>query len=293
MPERGLDSVPFRVWNEALTIKTMPNINDNFLKLQAGYLFPEIGRRVNAFAESHPEAAKRLIRCGIGDVTEPLPMAAIEAMHQAVDDLSTHERFHGYGPEQGYFWLREAIAKKAYQVHGVHVEVDEIYVSDGAKCDTGNILDIFGTGNRIAVPDPVYPVYVDTNVMAGNTGSSCPDGSYEGLVYLPCTPENNFVPQLPDGHVDLIYLCFPNNPTGAVASRNELLKWVEYARANHAIILYDSAYEAFIQDSSIPRSIFEIPGARDCAIEFRSFSKQGGLQGALRLCGDSQGIARL
>ena len=279
MPERGLDSVPFRVWNEALTIKTMPNINDNFLKLQAGYLFPEIGRRVNAFAESHPEAAKRLIRCGIGDVTEPLPMAAIEAMHRAVDDLSTHERFHGYGPEQGYFWLREAIAKKAYQAHGVHVEVDEIYVSDGAKCDTGNILDIFGPGNRIAVPDPVYPVYVDTNVMAGNTGSSSPDGSYEGLVYLPCTPENNFVPQLPDEHVDLIYLCFPNNPTGAVASRNELLKWVEYARANRAIILYDSAYEAFIQDSSIPRSIFEIPGARDCAIEFRSFSKNAGFTG--------------
>ncbi|XQU06059.1 LL-diaminopimelate aminotransferase [Akkermansia sp. JRP_AM1] len=257
----------------------MPNINDNFLKLQAGYLFPEIGRRVNAFAESHPEAAKRLIRCGIGDVTEPLPMAAIEAMHEAVDDLSTHERFHGYGPEQGYFWLREAIAKKAYQVHGVHVEVDEIYVSDGAKCDTGNILDIFGPGNRIAVPDPVYPVYVDTNVMAGNTGDSSADGSYEGLVYLPCTPENNFVPQLPDEHVDLIYLCFPNNPTGAVASRNELLKWVEYARANHAIILYDSAYEAFIQDSAVPKSIFEIPGARDCAIEFRSFSKQGGFTG--------------
>ena len=279
MPERGLDSVPFRVWNEALTIKTMPNINDNFLKLQAGYLFPEIGRRVNAFAESHPEAAKRLIRCGIGDVTEPLPMAAIEAMHRAVDDLSTHERFHGYGPEQGYFWLREAIAKKAYQAHGVHVEVDEIYVSDGAKCDTGNILDIFGPGNKIAVPDPVYPVYVDTNVMAGNTGSSSLDGSYEGLVYLPCTPENNFVPQLPDEHVDLIYLCFPNNPTGAVASRNELLKWVEYARANRAIILYDSAYEAFIQDSSIPRSIFEIPGARDCAIEFRSFSKNAGFTG--------------
>ena len=242
-------------------------------------MFPEIGRRVHAFAESHPEAAKRLIRCGIGDVTEPLPMAAIEAMHLAVDDLSTHERFHGYGPEQGYFWLREAIAKKAYQVHGVHVEVDEIYVSDGAKCDTGNILDIFGTGNKIAVPDPVYPVYVDTNVMAGNTGSSSPDGSYEGLVYLPCTPENNFVPQLPDEHVDLIYLCFPNNPTGAVASRNELLKWVEYARANRAIILYDSAYEAFIQDSSIPRSIFEIPGARDCAIEFRSFSKNAGFTG--------------
>ena len=257
----------------------MAIINNHFLKLQAGYLFPEINRRVNAFIQAHPEAAPRLIRCGIGDVTEPLPQAAIEAMHQAVDDLATHERFHGYGPEQGYFWLREAIAKKAYQVHGIHVEVDEIFVSDGAKCDTGNILDIFGRGNRIAVPDPVYPVYVDTNVMAGNTGEAREDGSYEGLVYLPCTPENNFVPDLPQEHVDLIYLCFPNNPTGAVASRMELLKWVEYARANHAIILYDSAYEAFIQDPDVPRSIFEIPGARDCAIEFRSFSKQGGFTG--------------
>ena len=257
----------------------MAIINNHFLKLQAGYLFPEINRRVNAFIQAHPEAAPRLIRCGIGDVTEPLPQAAIAAMHQAVDDLATHERFHGYGPEQGYFWLREAIAKKAYQVHGIHVEVDEIFVSDGAKCDTGNILDIFGRGNRIAVPDPVYPVYVDTNVMAGNTGEAREDGSYEGLVYLPCTPENNFVPDLPQEHVDLIYLCFPNNPTGAVAARMELRKWVEFARANHAIILYDSAYEAFIQDPDVPRSIFEIPGARDCAIEFRSFSKQGGFTG--------------
>lgn len=279
MPERGLDSFPWRVWNETLTIKTMPNINDNFLKLQAGYLFPEIGRRVNAFAESHPEAAKRLIRCGIGDVTEPLPMAAIEAMHEAVDDLATHERFHGYGPEQGYFWLREAIAKKAYQVHGVHVEVDEIYVSDGAKCDTGNILDIFGPGNRIAVPDPVYPVYVDTNVMAGNTGDSSADGSYEGLVYLPCTPENNFVPQLPDEHVDLIYLCFPNNPTGAVASRNELLKWVEYARANHAIILYDSAYEALYRIPPFPSPFLKFLARGIAPLSSAPFPSRGASRG--------------
>ena len=279
MPERGLDSFPWRVWNETLTIKTMPNINDNFLKLQAGYLFPEIGRRVNAFAESHPEAAKRLIRCGIGDVTEPLPMAAIEAMHEAVDDLSTHERFHGYGPEQGYFWLREAIAKKAYQVHGVHVEVDEIYVSDGAKCDTGNILDIFGPGNRIAVPDPVYPVYVDTNVMAGNTGDSSADGSYEGLVYLPCTPENNFVPQLPDEHVDLIYLCFPNNPTGATITKAQLQEWVDYANRTGSVIIYDAAYEAYISEKDIPHSIYECEGARTCAIERHSFSKNAGFTG--------------
>lgn len=262
-----------------LTAKSMTRINDHFLKLQAGYLFPEIGRRVNAFTSACPDAAKRLIRCGIGDVTEPLPMAAIEAMHQAVDDLATHDRFHGYGPEQGYEWLREAIAEKAYHVHGIHVGVDEIFVSDGAKCDTGNILDIFGPGNKIAVPDPVYPVYVDTNVMAGHTGCARDDGSYEGLVYLPCTPQNNFVPDLPQEHVDLIYLCFPNNPTGAVASRAELVKWVEYARKHDAVILYDSAYEAFVRDEDVPKSIFEIPGARECAIEFRSFSKQGGFTG--------------
>ena len=269
MPERGLDSFPWRVWNETLTIKTMPNINDNFLKLQAGYLFPEIGRRVNAFAESHPEAAKRLIRCGIGDVTEPLPMAAIEAMHEAVDDLSTHERFHGYGPEQGYFWLREAIAKKAYQVHGVHVEVDEIYVSDGAKCDTGNILDIFGPGNRIAVPDPVYPVYVDTNVMAGRR-----------IVYAAATRENGFLPMpQADVQADLIYLCSPNNPTGAAYSRDQLQAWVDYANERGAVLLFDAAYESFITDGDVPHSIYEVNGAETCAIEFCSFSKTAGFTG--------------
>ncbi len=259
--------------------RVMARINDNFCKLQAGYLFPEIARRVNAFASANPDKASRIIRCGIGDVTEPLPQACIEAMHKAVDDQATRENFHGYGPEQGYAWLREAIAATSYQARGINVSADEIYVSDGAKCDTGNILDIFGKDNTIAVPDPVYPVYVDTNVMAGNTGSAREDGSYEGLVYLPCTPENNFVASVPAEKVDLIYLCFPNNPTGAVATREQLQAWVDYAIANEAIILYDGAYESFITEEGIPSSIFEIPGARQCAIEFRSFSKQGGFTG--------------
>lgn len=257
----------------------MAHINDHFLKLQAGYLFPEIGRRVAAFAADNPEKAPFVIRCGIGDVTEPLPPASIEAMHKAVDDLSTRERFHGYGPEQGYEWLRESIARVSYQERGVEVSADEIFVSDGAKCDTGNILDIFGPGNRIAVPDPVYPVYVDTNVMHGNTGPARPDGSYEGLVYLPCTQENNFVPEPPEFPVDIAYLCFPNNPTGAVADREALERWVNYALEHETVLLYDGAYEAFIIEPSIPRSIYEIPGARRCAIEFRSFSKHGGFTG--------------
>lgn len=257
----------------------MAHVNDNFLKLRAGYLFPEIGRRVAAFAKAHPDIAPRIIRCGIGDVTEPLPQVAIDAMHQAVDDQAHHETFHGYGPEQGYEWLREAIARVSYEERGVHVEADEIYVSDGAKCDTGNILDIFAHDNVVAVPDPVYPVYVDTNVMQGNTGAAADDGSYAGLVYLPCTPENGFVAQPPKQHVDLIYLCFPNNPTGAVATSEQLKQWVDYALQNNAIILYDGAYEAFISDPSIPSSIYAIPGARRCAIEFRSFSKQGGFTG--------------
>lgn len=257
----------------------MAYLNDNFLKLQAGYLFPEIGRRVAAFAAANPDKAPNIIRCGIGDVTEPLPMASIEAMHKAVDDQAKAETFHGYGPEQGYAWLREAIAKVSYQDRGVNVSADEIYVSDGAKCDTGNILDIFGHNNVIAVPDPVYPVYVDTNVMNGNTGAAREDGSYEGLVYLPCTPENGFVPDVPTQHVDIAYLCFPNNPTGAVANYDQLKKWVDYALANDTILLYDGAYEAFVTDGSIPTSIFAIPGARKCAIEFRSFSKQGGFTG--------------
>lgn len=257
----------------------MARINDHFLKLQAGYLFPEIGRRVAAYAADHPDEAKDIIRCGIGDVTEPLPQVAIEAMHRAVDDQARRETFHGYGPEQGYEWLREAIAEVSYKQRGVQVEADEIYVSDGAKCDTGNILDIFGHENAIAVPDPVYPVYVDTNVMNGNTGAARKDGSYEGLLYMPCTPGNNFVPEPPEQHADLVYLCFPNNPTGAVATREQLEKWVAYAREHKAILLYDGAYEAFITEPDIPTSIFALPGARECAIEFRSFSKQGGFTG--------------
>lgn len=257
----------------------MAFLNDNYLKLRAGYLFPEIARRVNTFCETHPEAAKRIVRCGIGDVTEPLPAAAIAAMHEAVDELGRRETFRGYGPEQGYDFLRKAIAQNDYRAHGMEIADDEIFVSDSSKCDTGNILDIFGHENRIAVMDPVYPVYVDTNVMAGHTGPANELGGYEGLTYLPCTPGNGFVPELPGGRVDLIYLCYPNNPTGATATREQLTAWVNYARQNEAIILYDAAYEAYISDPDVPHSIFEIPGARDCAIEFRSFSKNGGFTG--------------
>jgi LL-diaminopimelate aminotransferase len=255
----------------------MALVNENFLKLKAGYLFPEIGRRVKAFVDAEPEKAKSLIRCGIGDVTEPLPDAAREAMKLAVDELGARETFRGYGPEQGYEFLRKAIADNAYA--GIEVSADEVFVSDGSKCDTGNILDIFGKGIRVAITDPVYPVYVDTNVMAGNTGEGDESGRFEGLVYLPCTAENNFVPALPEEKVDLIYLCYPNNPTGTVATREELEKWVAYAKENDSIILYDSAYEAYVQGSDVPKSIFEIEGARDCAIEFRSFSKNGGFTG--------------
>jgi LL-diaminopimelate aminotransferase len=255
----------------------MARINDNFLKLKAGYLFPEIGRRVTAFNEANPEAAKRLIRCGIGDVTEPLPSACTEAMHAAIDEQADASTFKGYGPEQGYAFLREAIVEN--QFAGLGISADEVFVSDGSKCDTGNILDIFGPGNVIAITDPVYPVYVDTNVMIGNTGDADEKGAYAGLVYLPCTAENEFVPAIPDQKVDIVYLCYPNNPTGATATREQLTAWVAYAREKKAIILYDAAYEAFIQDPAIPRSIFEIEGAHECAIEFRSFSKNGGFTG--------------
>lgn len=258
----------------------MARLNDHYLKLRAGYLFPEIARRVRAYTEAEPDLASRVIRCGIGDVTEPLPAAAREAMHAAVDELGERGSFRGYGPEQGYDFLREAIASHAYQGRGIEVDTDEIFISDGSKCDTGNILDIFANGaNRIAITDPVYPVYVDTNVMAGNTGPADDSGAYEGLLYLPCTAANDFVPAIPDERVDLVYLCYPNNPTGATATREQLAAWVDYARANDAILLFDAAYEAFIRDPSIPRSIFEIPGARECAIEFRSFSKNGGFTG--------------
>jgi LL-diaminopimelate aminotransferase len=257
----------------------MAQINDNYLKLKAGYLFPEIARRVNAFCEADPAGAKRLIKCGIGDVTEALPAAAREAIHQATDELGERDSFRGYGPEQGYDFLRNAIAKNDYQDQGLKIEADEIFVSDGSKCDTGNILDIFGPGNKIAITDPVYPVYVDTNVMVGHTGEADENGAYAGLVYLPCTEENHFVPEIPQEKVDLVYLCYPNNPTGAVATREQLEAWVAYARKNQSIIFYDAAYGAFVQDDAIPRSIYEIEGARECAIEFRSFSKNGGFTG--------------
>ncbi|WP_050029057.1 LL-diaminopimelate aminotransferase [Verrucomicrobium sp. BvORR034] len=257
----------------------MALINENYLKLKAGYLFPEIARRVKAFTEGNPEAAQRLIRCGIGDVTEALPEAVRYAMHEAVDELGNRSTFKGYGPEQGYDFLRNAIADNDYKARGLQIEADEIFISDGSKCDTGNILDIFGQGNTIAITDPVYPVYVDTNVMIGNTGEADENGAYAGLVYLKCTPENGFVPDIPQEKADLIYLCYPNNPTGAVATRAQLEAWVKYARENGSVLLYDAAYEAFIQDPAIPHSIFEIEGARDCAIEFRSFSKNGGFTG--------------
>ena len=257
----------------------MAKLNNNYLKLKAGYLFPEIGRRVKSFSDSNPENADNLIRCGIGDVTEPLPLAARDAMKAAVDELGNHETFRGYGPEQGYDFLRVAIADGDYRDNGISVEDDEIFVSDGSKCDTGNILDIFGNGNKIAITDPVYPVYVDTNVMAGNTGEANESGAYEGIHYMPCNAENDFVPEIPQERVDLIYLCYPNNPTGATATREQLEKWVGYAKEQGAVILYDAAYQAFIQDQSVPRSIYEIDGARECAIEFRSFSKNGGFTG--------------
>jgi LL-diaminopimelate aminotransferase len=257
----------------------MAHLNDHYLKLRSGYLFPEIARRVQIFCGAQPEAARRLIRCGIGDVTEPLPAAAIAAIHQAADEQGRRESFHGYGPEQGYEFLRAAIAQADYRERGLTITDDEIFVSDGSKCDCGNILDILGTRNRIAVMDPVYPVYVDTNVMAGHTGPADASGIFSGLAYLPCTPENGFVPALPTQPVDVVYLCYPNNPTGATATRQQLTAWVEYALHHHALILYDAAYEAYIADPALPHSIYEIPGARECAIEFRSFSKNGGFTG--------------
>src|SRR5256886_2362182 len=255
----------------------MAYLNENYLKLQAGYLFPEVARRVREFCGANPGAGKRLIRCGIGYVTEPIPRAAIEAMKRAVEELGHHETFRGYGPEQGYEFLRSTIAQRDYRDRNIDIADDEIFVSDGSKCDCGYILDILGEQNKVAVPDPVYPAYVDTNVMAGYTGPARKDGSYEGLLYLRGTAENNFVPEPPKEHVDLVYLCFPNNPTGAVAMREQLTAWVAYAREHEALLLFDAAYEAYISDPEIPHSVFEIPGARECAIELRSFSKNGGV----------------
>ena len=255
----------------------MITVNENFLKLKAGYLFPEIGRRVAAFAKAKPAA--RIIRLGIGDVTEPLPDAVIKAMHEAVEQMGRRETFHGYGPEQGYEFLRKAIAENDYTSRGVKIDPDEVFVSDGAKCDTGNIQEIFGLGNVIAVTDPVYPVYVDTNVMAGRTGDCDANGCYARIVYLPCTAQNDFVPVLPKKKVDIIYLCYPNNPTGAVATKEQLKVWVDYAKQHKALILFDAAYEAYIRDPKLPHTIYEVDGAKDVAIEFRSYSKTAGFTG--------------
>ena len=255
----------------------MVQVNANYLKLKAGYLFPEISRRIKDFNSKNPNAD--LIRLGIGDVTEPLPLACREAMKSAIEEMGTIQGFRGYGPEQGYEWLRETIAKNDYLSRDCEISAEEIFVSDGSKCDSSNILDILGKDNKIAVTDPVYPVYVDTNVMTGRTGKFNSSGEYEGLTYIPIKSENEFVAAIPKEKFDLIYLCFPNNPTGAVATRDQLVEWVKYAKSNSALILFDAAYEAFIQDDSIPHSIFEIEGSRDCAIEFRSFSKNAGFTG--------------
>lgn len=257
----------------------MASLNSHYLKLRAGYLFPEINRRVEAFLRQKGAQGPTLIRCGIGDVTEPLPPAVVEAMRAAVEEMGRRESFRGYGPEQGYPFLRQAIAEGDYRSRGIEVEDDEVFVSDGSKCDTANILDVLGPDNRIAVMDPVYPVYVDTNVMAGRTGPARDDGSYEGLLLLRCGPENGFMPEPPEEPVDVVYLCSPNNPTGAAATRERLEKWVGWALEHEALLLFDAAYEAYISEPGLPHSIYEVEGARRCAIEFRSFSKNGGFTG--------------
>ena len=254
----------------------MVRINENYLKIQSSYLFTEIARRVREYQAANPDA--KIIRLGIGDVTEPLPPAVVEAMHKAVDDEASAATFRGYGPEQGYDFLRNAIADNDFKAYGVNVEADEIFVSDGAKCDCGNIQELFGADVKIAVPDPVYPVYVDTNVMAGRTGVNA-DGRYEGLVYLEGNAANGFVPSPAGIEADVVYLCFPNNPTGAIATKAQLQEWVDWARAKKALILFDAAYEAFIRTPGIPHSIYECEGARECAIEFRSYSKTAGFTG--------------
>lgn len=255
----------------------MVAINDNFQKLPGSYLFSEIAKRVAAYKESNPSA--KIIRMGIGDVTLPLCDAVIKAMHKAVDEMADPSTFHGYGPEQGYKFLIDTIIKNDFVPRGVSLDSDEIFISDGAKSDTGNIGDILGLGNVVAVTDPVYPVYVDTNVMAGRAGDLLADGRWSRIVYLPCTAENGFVPELPKQKVDVIYLCFPNNPTGTTLTKTQLTEWVKYALANDALILFDAAYEAFIQEDDVPHSIYEIDGAKRCAIEFRSFSKTAGFTG--------------
>lgn len=255
----------------------MFHINDNFTLLAESYLFSEVAKRINTYKEAHPEVD--IIRMGIGDVTRPLCKAAIDAMHKAVDDQADSSTFHGYGPEQGYAFLREAIVEHDYRARGIDMDADEIFVSDGAKSDTGNIGDILARGNRVAVTDPVYPVYVDTNVMGGRAGVLDTDGCWSNIIYLPVTAENGFVPALPSEVPDMIYLCYPNNPTGTTLTREQLKVWVDYARAHHSLILFDSAYETFIRQDDVPHSIYEIEGAKEVAIEFRSFSKTAGFTG--------------
>jgi len=255
----------------------MALVNDNFLKLPGNYLFSDIAKKVNAFKVVHPEA--KLIRLGIGDVTRPLAPAVINALHSAVDEMASEETFRGYGPEQGYRFLIDTIIKNDFEPRGVKLDPDEVFVSDGAKSDTGNIGDILRHDNRVAVTDPVYPVYVDSNVMGVRAGDLQIDGRWSNIVYIPCTAENNFTPELPEKRVDMIYLCYPNNPTGTVLNKKQLKKWVDYALENEVLILFDAAYEAFIRDEDVPHSIYEIKGAKQCAIEFRSFSKTAGFTG--------------
>ena len=252
-------------------------INENYLLLKSSYIFAEIAHRVEKYQNEHPNAD--IIRMGIGDVTRPLPKAVVNEFKNAVDEMGQAETFRGYGPEQGYDFLIEEIIKNDYAPRGIQLDNDEVFISDGAKCDTGNIQEIFGLDNVIAITDPVYPVYVETNIMAGRGGPMGEEGKYQGLVYLPCTEENDLVPALPEEDVDLIYLCFPNNPTGTALTKEQLAKWVNYAKENHAIILFDAAYEAYIREDNIPHSIYEIEGAREVAIEFRSFSKNAGFTG--------------
>ncbi len=254
----------------------MIRVNEHYDKLQASYLFSDIAKRVTTHQETHPEAD--IIRLGIGDVTRALPGACIRAFHQGVDEMADDASFRGYGPEQGYDFLREAIAREDFQTRGADIAPDEIFVSDGAKCDTANFQELFSSDIKIAIPDPVYPVYLDTNVMAGRTGTF-DSGRYQGICYMDCTKENNFIPELPKEPVDLIYLCFPNNPTGTTITKPELKRWVDYAKETNALILFDAAYEAFIRDDDLPRSIYEIEGAKEVAVEFRSYSKTAGFTG--------------
>ncbi|MGN1330735.1 MAG: LL-diaminopimelate aminotransferase [Clostridia bacterium] len=256
----------------------MIKINENFLELQDSYLFATIAKKVAEFTKENPD--KKVIKLGIGDVTRPIPEAILEAMHKATDEFKKTETFKGYGPEQGYDFLREKIKENDYKTRGVEIDIDEIFVSDGAKCDCGNIVDIFSQDNKVAITDPVYPVYLDTNVMSGRSGKYNKESDkYENIVYIPATSKNNFVPELPKEKVDMIYLCYPNNPTGTTLTKEQLKVWVDYAKENKTIILFDAAYEAFISDEDVPHSIYEIEGAKEVAIEFRSFSKTAGFTG--------------